>query len=129
MFVLWKILSTAGSPKQELDQSEFYALVGTGDIGEATITGDQVGYEITGKLRQPRTAKTGQTFTHFKTYVVKDEALPAKLRDQGAVVKAKKPSDNALLSMLLMWLPMIVVFAIWIFVMRQMQSGGNKALS
>jgi cell division protease FtsH len=129
MFVLWKILSTAGSPKQELDESEFYALIGTGDIAEVTITGDPVGYDIVGKFKQPRTAKTGQTFTHFKTYTVKDEALAGKLRDQGAVVKSKKPSDNALLSMLLMWLPMIVVFAIWIFVMRQMQSGGNKALS
>jgi cell division protease FtsH len=51
------------------------------------------------------------------------------LRDKGVVVKAKKPADNSLLSMIFMWSPILILVVVWIIFMRQMQSGGNKAMS
>ncbi|MEE9291803.1 MAG: ATP-dependent zinc metalloprotease FtsH, partial [Acidobacteriota bacterium] len=44
-------------------------------------------------------------------------------------IEAKKPKETTYLLTLLGWLPMLLVIGIWIFFMRQMQSGGNKALS
>src|SRR5262245_63478888 len=51
------------------------------------------------------------------------------LREHGVIVKAKKPTDNTMLSFLIMWAPLAVLVVVWIIFMRQMQSGGNKALS
>ena len=49
---------------------------------------------------------------------------------KGVIVKIIPPDQNPWLAMLLSWgLPMLFVFGFWIFFMRQMQSGGNKALS
>ena len=125
----YQILSSAGSARQDLDLSEFYDLVDKGEIAKATVTPDAAGYEIVGSFRNPRSTPTGQSIKNFRSYVVKDEKLIERLREKGAVVESKKPTDNSFLSLLVMWLPMLVFLGLWIFFMRQMQSGGNKALS
>ncbi|MCK4467331.1 MAG: ATP-dependent zinc metalloprotease FtsH, partial [Desulfobacterales bacterium] len=52
------------------------------------------------------------------------------LRGKGVSINAKPPSDTPwYVSILVSWLPMIVLIGIWIFFMRQMQAGGGKALS
>jgi cell division protease FtsH len=65
----------------------------------------------------------------FKSYVVKDDDLLKLLRDKGVIVRAEKPRDSSFLALLLTWSPMLLFLGVWIFFMRQMQSGGNKALS
>ena len=45
------------------------------------------------------------------------------------MVKAEKPRDSSFLALLLTWSPMLLFLGVWIFFMRQMQSGGNRALS
>jgi cell division protease FtsH len=125
----YQILSSAGAARQDLDLSEFYDLVEKGEIATATITPDAAGFEVAGTFRNPRTTPTGQSIKNFRSYVIKDEKLVERLRDKGAVVDSKKPADNSFLSLLVMWLPMLVFLGLWIFFMRQMQSGGNKALS
>ena len=44
-------------------------------------------------------------------------------------IKAEKPHDSSFLALLLTWSPMLLFLGVWIFFMRQMQSGGNRALS
>ena len=44
-------------------------------------------------------------------------------------IKAEEPRDNPLLAVLLTWAPVLLIVGLWIFFMRQMQTGGNKALS
>ena len=44
-------------------------------------------------------------------------------------ISAKKPRDNPLIAVLFTWAPVLLIVALWIFFMRQMQTGGNKALS
>ncbi len=128
----YQVLGAAGSQKESLDQSEFYDLVAAGDVKEVAITGDSIGYEIQGKFKTPRASKTGnlgQPMAGFKTYAVKDESLLKLLRDKGVKVEAKKPNDGSFLTLLLTWSPMLLFLGVWIFFMRQMQSGGSKALS
>jgi len=124
----YQIFSTATGGRQPLDQSEFYNEVEAGNIKEVTITGDQIGYEVEGKFKTPRTGPAGD-IKSFSTYIVQDEELMKTLRESGVAIKAEKPSEGALLSTMLMWAPMVLFLGVWIFFMRQMQSGGNRALS
>ncbi len=126
----YQIFNTAGTPSRELDESEFYSLVEANEIKEVKITGDVIGYEIEGEYKEPRRlVDGGREYKTFKTYVVKNEALTATLRERGVTVKTEPPRDASFLTLLLTWSPILLILGIWIFFMRQMQSGGNKAMS
>ena len=120
----YQIFSTAGAGRQPLHQSEFYGEVSAGNIKEITITGDEVGYEVKGRFKTPRSGPTGEIKT-FSTYIVKDEDLMRTLRQSGVAIKAEKPKDGSFVSTLLMWSPMLLFLGVWIFFMRQMQSGAT----
>ncbi|MBD3867506.1 MAG: ATP-dependent zinc metalloprotease FtsH [Acidobacteria bacterium] len=126
----YQIFNTAGTPSRELDESEFYALVEADEIQEVKITGDIIGYEIEGEYKTPRQlVPGGREYKTFKTYVVKNESLTTLLRERGVNVKTEPPRDASFLTLLLTWSPILLILGIWIFFMRQMQSGGNKAMS
>jgi cell division protease FtsH len=55
--------------------------------------------------------------------------LVPKLRAAHVDITVEEPKDNPLLTVLFTWAPVLVIVALWVFFMRQMQSGGNKALS
>ena len=77
----WQIFSTAGTQRQQLDQSDFWTQVDQGRVKEVVVTGDPVGYEIVGKFKEPQpVAPSGQSVASFKTYVMKDEKLLELLR-------------------------------------------------
>ena len=68
----------------------------------------------------------------FKTTIPTEGSydIGKELRDNGATVKYEKSSNASILSdFLSSWLPLLLLIGFWIFLMRQMQSGGNKALS
>ncbi len=125
----YQIFSTASAQRQPLDQSQFYQLIQNDEIQEITLTGDSIGYEIEGKFKNPRTGAMNQPVKTFRTYVVKDDEMLKILREKGVVVRAEKPRDSSFLALLLTWSPMLLFLGVWVFFMRQMQSGGNKALS
>ena len=124
----YQIFNTASAQRQPLDQSEFYSEVAAGNIKEVEITGDQIGYEIKGRYKTPRAGPGGEVKA-FSTYIVKDEELIGQLRENGVTIKAEKPHDSSFLALLLTWSPMLLFLGVWIFFMRQMQSGGNRGLS
>jgi cell division protease FtsH len=115
-----RFFSDTSEPSEQLGQSEFYARLDQSEIAEVMITGDSFGYELEGKLRD------GQAFS---AYVVKNESLIEELQAKGVQVKAEKPRDGTLLISLLSWAPILLLLGVWIFFMRQMQAGGNRALS
>ena len=67
--------------------------------------------------------------TQFQTYTPEDPSLVSRLTDKGVRVQAK-PEDNEspLLHILLGWFPMLLLIGVWVFFMRQMQSGGGRAM-
>jgi cell division protease FtsH len=108
-------------PQQEpLSQTQLYQKLENNEIAEVRLTPDQGGYDVTGKL------KDGSSFS---TYLVKDERFLEKLESKGVTIKAEKPADGTFLVSILSWAPILLFIGIWIFFMRQMQSGGNKALA
>jgi cell division protease FtsH len=97
--------------------SEFMRKVDSGDVSTVTI----VGNEITGTYRNNET---------FKSYAPDQyEGLANRLDDRGVVIDAKAPTTSPWASLLYSWAPILLLIGFWIFFMRQMQSGGNKALS
>ncbi len=105
---------TASAP---VAYSDFVTEVNGGRVRDVVIQGRMV----TGQLTDGR---------NFQTYIPEDPTLVGRLTDKGVRVLAK-PEDsdvNPLLHYLLSWFPMLLLIGVWIFFMRQMQSGGGRAM-
>jgi cell division protease FtsH len=101
----------------QMAYSDFLTEVNTGHVRDVVIQGRTV----SGQLNDGRT---------FQTYTPEDPALVGRLTDKGVRVIAK-PEDNdvnPLLHLLLSWFPMLLLIGVWVFFMRQMQSGGGRAM-
>jgi cell division protease FtsH len=119
---LYKFLSTGRPDQVEVTFSQVLTDVEAGRIGKVTITGN----EIAGEYAQP--GPDGQP-KRFVTYAPDYPDLVKDLRRFNVAIEAHKPKESTYFVTILSWLPMLVLIGIWIFFMRQMQSGGNKALS
>jgi cell division protease FtsH len=119
---LFELVSSDRAKKlEEVAFSEFMQKVDRGEIKEISIrTGEQL---LKGK---------DTNGTEFKTYIIVDSfdsSLLEQLRSKGITVKVEPENKNPWYGYLLMWWPILLIIGIWIFFMRQMQMGGNKALS
>ncbi len=97
--------------------SDFIASVESGEVRDVTIRG----HAITGHFGDGR---------NFQTYAPDDPGLVSRLNKQGIKISAE-PSDEdtpTLFSVILSWFPMLLLIGVWVFFMRQMQSGGGKAM-
>ena len=105
------------SPHTNLAFSDFIIAVEAGDVRKVEIQGQ----EIRGQYRDGR---------QFQTYAPDDPTLVATLRNKGVQISAVPDDDNSptLFSILISWFPMLLLIGVWIFFMRQMQSGGGKAM-
>ncbi|MEW5704977.1 MAG: ATP-dependent zinc metalloprotease FtsH [Pseudomonadota bacterium] len=103
--------------EQELAFSDFLADVSGGQVRDVTIQG----HRIQGHLQD------GQPFT---TYAPDDPQLVSRLTDRGVRITAAPDEDGvpSLFGILISWFPMLLLIGVWIFFMRQMQSGGGKAM-
>jgi len=116
LFNLFQGPSSRG-PQTSLAFSDFISEVEAGRINEVTIKGDS----ITGTFADGR---------QFSTYAPNDPNLVERLRESDVRISAQPRDDNmpTLLSVLVSWFPMLLLIAVWIFFMRQMQGGGGKAM-
>src|SRR5213596_1626247 len=106
----------SGSPRT-VTFSEFMSWADSGGVARVTITGQEInGYT---KVNE-----------HFQTYApAQYDGLVNKLIERGVVVTAKEPTVSPWATILYSWGPFLLIIGFWVFFMRQMQSGGNKALS
>ena len=118
MILLFNLFSPPGqSPDEDVKFSDFIAKVERGEVSEVTIRGNN----ISGVLKDGRS---------FKTYAVEYPDLVDTLRKSNVSIVAKPPEDNPwYITFLFQWAPFILFIGLWFFLMRQMQVGGNKALS
>src|SRR3954454_25279243 len=115
--LVWNFSRTFQSREQAMSFSTFMSQVEAGQISSVTITGN----DISGVL------KSNENFTtHAPTQY---EGLANKLIENGVIVQAKEPTASPWATLLYSWGPILLLIGFWIFFMRQMQSGGNKALS
>jgi cell division protease FtsH len=106
------------APQSEIIYSEFLERADKGLIAEVVIQGDN----ISGK------SMDGTSFTSIAP--PNDPELIKILREKGISFSVVPPEQTSwYMSILISWFPMLLLLGIWIFFMRQMQSGGGKALS
>ncbi|HST11674.1 MAG TPA: ATP-dependent zinc metalloprotease FtsH [Terriglobales bacterium] len=118
--LLWQVVRSGSTAQKEksINFSEFLTNVDQGNVTDVTI-GAQ---ELRGKL------KNGESFN--TTAPVNYPDMIKALRDKGVNINIRDVTNGSWpLQLLGTWAPLILLAALWFFMIRQMQTGGNKALS
>ena len=123
---LWKLVSQNGQQtrEEEPSYSQFMQSVDAGDVKEVTMYLSPNSYELQGEYTKPANHK-------FHVTIFKEAApdLAKDLRNKGVQIKVKEVRSGDWLWILVQALPLVVIVGFFVFMMRQMQAGGNKALS
>ncbi|MGE0393404.1 MAG: ATP-dependent zinc metalloprotease FtsH [Vicinamibacterales bacterium] len=115
--VVWNFSTRFQTTHKSVDFSVFMSQVDSGQVSKATISGNEITYATKGE-------------ENFRTYAPGQyEGLANKLIDHGVVLSAREPTSSPWAPLLYSWAPILLMVGFWVFFMRQMQSGGNKALS
>ncbi|MBI1876074.1 MAG: ATP-dependent metallopeptidase FtsH/Yme1/Tma family protein [Acidobacteria bacterium] len=115
--LIWNVSTSFQKADKPMTFTQFMASVDVGSVAEVTI----VGSEITG---------TNKANEKFRTYApAQYDGLVNKLIERSVEVTAKEQVTSPWASLLYTWAPLLLMIGFFIFFMRQMQSGGNKALS
>ncbi|MBK1726112.1 ATP-dependent metalloprotease [Halorhodospira neutriphila] len=100
---------------EEIPYSEFLNDVKRGEVREVLISGDQITIEHA----------SGQTYKTFNPET-DNRALIGDLLENGVTINAEEADgDSMLLQILISWTPFLLLIAVWIYFMRQMQGGGG----
>ncbi len=121
IILAWNVFKTGATAVEEISFSRFLTQVAQGHIQKVTIRGE----EIHGTYGP----SSGKRDASFKTYAPNYPKLVEDLQAKGVEIEATPIKDSSLVSALVMYGPLILLVAIWFVIMRQMQAGGNKALS
>ena len=118
--LLWRVVQTGtAAGVKHLTFTEFYKEVQSGNVESVTITNS---VQVTGQFRSGSET--------LKTVLPSDYPdIINVLQENGVTIEVKESSTPAWLSFLINASPFLLLFGFWIFMMRQMQAGGNKALS
>ena len=117
IILLWSLFQSPAAAKKDVTFSQFMTEVEQGTVEKVTIQ----------EMQLNGVYKDGQT---FKTTLPSGYADLIKiLRENKVDIVVKDASRSPLLSILLSWFPILLIILFWVFFMRQMQAGGNKAMS
>ncbi len=120
LVLLWQVFQKSGGmgKDQEISFSQFMQDAQAGKISDVTL----MGTEVHGHMKDDK----GQFHTN----------VPANYSEMYSILQAnhvsitvKDTSGNGWLNILIQFSPVIIIGALWFFMLRQMQSGGNKAMS
>src|SRR5882724_11987788 len=120
LLALFTVLQNGGGQRTQSTEISFSQLLNEVDkerVKEVVIQGP----EIHGTFTDGR---------QFQTYSPNDPSLIQRLYNKGVAITARPLSDNVpwFLQLLISWLPFIALIGVWIFLSRQMQGAGGKAL-
>jgi cell division protease FtsH len=116
--VLMSVFNNFGQRRptaQPVEYSRFISDVRAGRVQKVVIEGRNI----------QGVHQTGERFTTYSPET-DNRALIGDLLDNGVVVDAKPPEQQSvLMQIFISWFPMLLLIAVWIFFMRQMQGGGG----
>jgi cell division protease FtsH len=117
VILLFNMFNHPTQTKQQTSYSDFLSAVAQGDVSKVIIQGNN----ISGNYKDG---------TSFRTFAPTDPNMIRDLRDKGVQISAKPVDDNPwYMTILISWFPILLIIAVWMFFMRQMQAGGGKAMS
>ena len=116
MLMLFNLVGPKESNERKISFSEFIAQIESGSLIEVTISGNQI---------RGVNDSNGSFQTQAPNYPALFEIL-----DRHQVRVRIEPADqtNLFMAILNSWLPMILIIGIWLFFVRQIQGGGNRAM-
>ena len=115
--LIWNFSTDFQSRDESVSFSEFIRMVDSGQVESVTLTGN----EVTGSTT------SGESFRSFAP--PQYEGLVNRLVERDVAVSAREAAGSPWTTLLYSWAPLLLILGFWIFFMRQMQTGGNKALS
>ncbi|MDG2187701.1 MAG: ATP-dependent zinc metalloprotease FtsH [Hyphomicrobiales bacterium] len=117
MMALYNVFQTSSENRgiNEISYTTLISEVSGGNVRDVLISGD----EITGTFNDG---------TKFHSFSPDDPQLIERLNDQGVNINAEPIKQSALFSIFISWFPMLLLIAVWVFFLRQMQSGGKGAM-
>jgi len=118
MILLFNLFSVPHhEPEEDVIFSEFMTKLDKGEVERVIIKANHISAVLKDKTR-------------IRTYSVEYPELVQVLRDRGVQIEAKPPDESPwYITFLVTWGPFVLFLGLWFFLMRQMQMGGNKALS
>ena len=118
MILLFNLFSVpTHAPEEDVIFSEFMTKLDKGEVERVIIKASHISAVLKDKTR-------------IRTYSVEYPELVQVLRDRGVQIEAKPPDESPwYITFLVTWGPFVLFLGLWFFLMRQMQMGGNKALS
>ncbi len=116
--VVWNVFNTTAPQDIEIDFSRHLEDVRGGRVARVTI--NTPGNTVEGLFTDN---------SEFTTVAPDYEAYYDTLLENGVNVKLVAVDQSPYLAALISWAPMLILIGVWIFFMRQMQSGGNRALA
>jgi cell division protease FtsH len=118
MILLFNLFSVPHhEPEEDVIFSEFMTKLDKGEVERVIIKASHISAVLKDKTR-------------IRTYSVEYPELVQVLRDRGVQIEAKPPDESPwYITFLVTWGPFVLFLGLWFFLMRQMQMGGNKALS
>ena len=118
LFTVWQKNATMGKPV-EVGYSDLLDKIDAGQVQNATIQGTDVHGQVKGQ-KDP---------FHTTISLNNVDSLTKELRSNKVSFDIKEPQSNLLVPILINVGPFVLLGAIWFFMLRQMQAGGNKAMS
>ena len=132
LIILWSISTSSGDKIEKIEFSGFLQQAKSGNISSVEIEGQNLTFSV----------KTDTLVINGKTLDTKATKFKTVLPDGYAAdlvkglsesypdlkIEVKKPAEGGWLNLLITWLPLVLIFVFWIFIIRQMPGGaGNKA--
>jgi cell division protease FtsH len=118
MILLFNLFSVPHhEPEEDVIFSDFMTKLDKGEVERVIIKASHISAILKDKTR-------------IRTYSVEYPELVQVLRDRGVQIEAKPPDESPwYITFLVTWGPFVLFLGLWFFLMRQMQMGGNKAMS
>ncbi|MEO7073431.1 MAG: ATP-dependent zinc metalloprotease FtsH [Rhodanobacter sp.] len=119
LFTLFNSFNPRGATSSDLPYNGFVQGVESGNVATATISADQPA-TISGKLKDGSAFRTVVPMLGFST-----NAVVKQMQDKGVEVRQEPSEGFSLIGLLISWLPVLLIVGVFIWFMRQMQSGGG----
>src|SRR3712207_1370011 len=119
------VTNRAGKDAKELTYGELVDKVRNGDVAELTIKQAEV-VSVNKNKTQFKTPSEGEKIKGALAALANGKGPEGQPHVPSKKVNIEPATSGAFWSILMWWGPVLLLVGFWIFMLRQMQSGGNK---